>query len=320
MDKLPLELFQLIAGHLPLLATPQTLLTLGLTNHAFYHIVHPLLYSCLILKNEHDAIGILQRIILADSKLGKLVRELHMMADLSLATRKGETAFDVVTGLTMAVEAGLLPHMHTLTLDLLRSREAYTQEFALFSNEFWMTLRSNCPRLQRLHLLKLGDKDLDPWLEESAIFDSVGLKVCTQTICGDLKLKLDFQGFTSLSLGWTRRFRFNRDIKILFFNIQRVMPFLRTLVLKLPISWSVDNPSTLMILHFPYLRTLVLEHVLIQDTSELMSFWYRHPNLERLELPQLNPDSLWFSNNIKPGLLPNLKHLKVSMITSNISC
>ena len=111
--KLLPELFPLIASHLPLYATPSSLLSLALTNHGIYEIVHDLLYSRLILRNEMDAISTFQR-ILTTPELGKLVRELHAMSELTVGTMNGETVSDTVTGLEKGHQSRVLaisPHI-----------------------------------------------------------------------------------------------------------------------------------------------------------------------------------------------------------------
>ena len=106
--KLLPELFPLITSHLPLYVTPSTLLSLALTNHWYYEVVHELLYSRLILRNEKDAITTFLK-ILDNPNLGKAVREVHVMSELTVATMEGKTAFDAVTGLKKIIKAGSIP-------------------------------------------------------------------------------------------------------------------------------------------------------------------------------------------------------------------
>ncbi|KAF8963497.1 hypothetical protein BDZ97DRAFT_999356 [Flammula alnicola] len=143
------ELFPLIASHLPLHATPSTLLALALANHAFYDIVQPLLFSCLVLKNENDALAVIER-LLDDPQLGRNVRELYVMSDLSPATRAGDNPFDVVTGFRKVIEGGLLPRLYTFGFYLLQ--HWYKDEnrddvlgYGHFPAEFWTNIRINCP-------------------------------------------------------------------------------------------------------------------------------------------------------------------------------
>lgn len=71
--------------------------------------------------------------------------------------------------------------------------------------------------------------------------------------------------------------------------------------------------SPILSLHFPNLKRLVLASFRLNNTSEAMSFWRRHPNLEKLNLSPDDPGLPWFSDDsdIIQGLLPNLIHLEV---------
>lgn len=187
------ELFSIISDHIPLHARSPTLLSLALTNHDFFDIVYPLLCSCLILKNENDAVIVLQR-ILSDTQFGQAVRQLHIMSELSLATRNGERPFDVITGLKKAIAEGLLPHVHILSLHFLhgwRKDATYhrIQGFGQLHAEFWKEIRSKCPRLRGIILSGLGDSRQDPWLNDSGIYDLSGLRVSIFcTLCAPLNL------------------------------------------------------------------------------------------------------------------------------------
>ena len=180
--KLLPELFPLVASHLPLCATPSTLLSLALTSREIYEIVHDLLYSRLILRNEKDAISTFQR-ILSNPDLGKAVRELYVMSELTVATMNGETAFDTVTGLKRLVKAGAFPYLHTFVLRLLR--ECRHQQdwcgvkgFGHLPADFWEDLHNNCPRVRTIDLSGIGDKMDDEWLDKSGIYELKGMKVC----------------------------------------------------------------------------------------------------------------------------------------------
>ncbi|KIM39325.1 hypothetical protein M413DRAFT_197302 [Hebeloma cylindrosporum] len=74
-------IYRIIASHLPLHATLSTLLALGLTNHHISEIVLPLIHSRLILKNEEDALLVLQKLA-TDPLLGSIVRELRISSHL----------------------------------------------------------------------------------------------------------------------------------------------------------------------------------------------------------------------------------------------
>jgi hypothetical protein len=180
--KLLPEFFPLIASHLPLYATPSTLLALALTNSQIYHIVHDLLYSRLILRNEKDAISIFQR-ILTNPDLGRAVRELHVMSELTVPTINGETLFDTVTGLKKVINNGSLPYIHTFVVRLLKECRhnedwSYVNGFGHFPKDFWDDLRIKCPRVRTLVLSGVGDENSDPWLNQSGIYELEGMKVC----------------------------------------------------------------------------------------------------------------------------------------------
>lgn len=186
--KLLPELFPLVASHLPLYATPSTLLALALTNRGIYEIVHDLLYSHLVLRNEKDAILTFKR-ILTNPDMGKAVRELHVMSELTVATINGETAFDTVTGLKRLIKAGSLPYLRTLVLKL--SKECCENEpwyrvagFGHLDTDFWDDLRTKCPRLRTIVISGIGDQTDDPWIQESGMYELKGMEVSTPSIGG----------------------------------------------------------------------------------------------------------------------------------------
>ncbi|KAF8188079.1 hypothetical protein BJ912DRAFT_409672 [Pholiota molesta] len=113
----PPELFPIIASFIPLRSAPRTLRSLALGNRRFYNICCPLLYSRLILRNEDDAIGVIQR-IMDEPQLGLAVTELYIMSELSVEARKGKKPFNVVAGLQMLVTKGLIPRIIALGLYL----------------------------------------------------------------------------------------------------------------------------------------------------------------------------------------------------------
>ena len=89
LNHLPIEIYPNIAVHLPLHLTPSTLISLALVNHHLSEIVIPLVYSRLILKSESDALKMIKR-LLDKPELGKAVREIHILSDLSLSTVLGQ--------------------------------------------------------------------------------------------------------------------------------------------------------------------------------------------------------------------------------------
>jgi len=80
-----------------------------------------------------------------------------------------------------------------------------------------------------------------------------------------------------------------------------------------------SNPFCDKILQFdfPQLRSLKLAGWSYKDTSHAMSFWERHPLIERLDLGAHFDRgdvraNVWFSAHIPPHFLPNLRHLRVT--------
>jgi hypothetical protein len=172
------EIYPIIAAHLPLYATPPTLLALALTNHHISQIVFPLLYSRLVLKTETHAILVLQKI--ADNpRFGRVIRELHIMSDLSVDTRKKHRHSDVMKRLENVISMGHLPFIYTLGLHLMYGWYYYyntsghfqpLEHFGKLSKDFAGKLREKCPRLRGLILEGFsGSDEYEPWLEESGI-------------------------------------------------------------------------------------------------------------------------------------------------------
>ena len=173
-DLLP-EIYPIIAAHLPLFSTPSTLLSLALVNHHISEIVLPLVYSRLILKNETDALKTIQK-LLDEPKLGQVVREIHVLSDLSLATRTGANTIDVVTGLEKLITTTSLPYIHTLGLHLLSGWHYDDQYhpivgFGQLRSDFWINLKKNCPRLRGLVLRDIADHEEDPWVNDSGLLE-----------------------------------------------------------------------------------------------------------------------------------------------------
>jgi len=178
------ELFPLIACHLPLYATPSTLLSLALTNRTFFDIVINVLYSCVILRNEEDTINVIEKIT-DDPLLGKKIRELHIQSELSADSINGKTAFDAVNGVRKLIHAGLIPLVHTLELRLLTECESGDYWYSCkglghLPADFWNDLGDKCPRLRSISISGIGEQDGDEWLKDSGIYELKGFKVCTQ--------------------------------------------------------------------------------------------------------------------------------------------
>jgi hypothetical protein len=186
----PPELFPVIAAFVPLRSAPRTLRALALGNRRFYNICNPLLYSRLILRNEDDAISVIQR-ILDEPQLGMAVTELYIMSELSDEARKGEKAFNIVAGVQTLISKGLLPRLIALGLYLLKGW-IYDKNFKVLRcgtgrllAEFWTTLRTECPCLRTLILRNVGHSFMAPWLTRAVIDEINSLSVskciaCTQ--------------------------------------------------------------------------------------------------------------------------------------------
>jgi hypothetical protein len=175
LNDLPPELYPIIGAHIPLYSTSSTLLALALANHNIYEIVLPLVYSHLILQNETDALNMIKR-VLDNPELGKTIHEIHILSNLSLATRTGANPFNVITGLEILITAGSLPYIHTLCLHLLNGWHFEIKDnqfqpivgFGRLHSDFWM---KNCPRLRRLVLKNIADDQEDPWVSESGLLE-----------------------------------------------------------------------------------------------------------------------------------------------------
>ncbi|KDR77744.1 hypothetical protein GALMADRAFT_224973 [Galerina marginata CBS 339.88] len=284
------ELFPLVVCHLPLYAIPSTVPSLALSDHATYE-------AYLILRNEKDTVSTFQRILNAP-KLGKAVRELHIMTELTAAARNRDgVPFDSVTGLIKLIVGGLLPYIHTLSLHLIggwRWDEKYlpVKGFGHLDTHFWHALESHCPRLRKLALSGLGDKH-DPWLNDSGIYEWKGMNKLTH-------IGLSFPPASEVQIDGTDR---------LLKNITALSPLLHTL--DLGFYQKLDSASPILSLKFPHLKSLKLASLLVY-ASEAMVFWRSHPLIETLNLSDAWGFCPWFSDTVEGDLLPNLKYLEAS--------
>ena len=180
LTNVPPEIYSIIATHLPLHATPSTLLSLGLANHHISEIAPPLLYSRLVLKNEEDALLILQKLA-SDSSFGPVVRELHILSNLSRETRIYDPPLDVITRVSDVILKGSLPFIHTLDLHLgdgwYYDQFYPVQGFARPGKELWLHIKEMCPRLKALILVGFQDHPNNPWIEDSGL-PSLHVPVC----------------------------------------------------------------------------------------------------------------------------------------------
>jgi hypothetical protein len=306
VNNVPPEIFPIVASFLPLHATPSTLLSLALANRHIHSIILPILYSCLILKNENHALKFLQK-LLDEPEFGKVVREIYILSGLSLATRNGENPFDVLRGLEMVIAAGSLPYIHTLGLHLLAGWH-YDDEFrpidgfGQLSSEFCESLRKNCPRLRGLVIRDIAD---------IGGIDMSGLLEIQVSMPQSRRLFLtSVQDITNLTLN-TRGLVSKRGGGKLMKRVESLCNSLHTLSLDSNSTTFSDSAFLMFSLYFPYLRSLSLELFVIKDVNTAMAFWKRHPTLEFLKVVTLER-MRWFTNELPSEFLPNLRHLRVS--------
>ncbi|KDR76878.1 hypothetical protein GALMADRAFT_225049 [Galerina marginata CBS 339.88] len=282
--KLPPELFPVVAAHLPLYATPTTLYSLALTNHGLHEIISPLLYSCMVLRNQRDALTLLQR-MLVDRQLGHLVRELHIMSE-GPAVMLGDR--DVLTGLRKVVQGGLLPYIHTLGLYLLQNDWQLPKILTEADIAFWKELRGNCPRLRGIVIFGLEYWRIGGWDTLFQVIQPNESRPALSHLAFDIKGPLDNDnGGGNLLKG-----------------INHFSPSLQTLVLRSTEGFA--SASHILTLEFPCLKSLTLDGFRVRLTSEAMTFWRKHASLERVRLSNGVQSSRWFYEHIEPGLLPNL--------------
>ncbi|KAF8173448.1 hypothetical protein BJ912DRAFT_886147 [Pholiota molesta] len=294
----PPELLPVIASFLPLRSAPATLYSLALGNRRLYHIVRPLIYSRLILRNERDALMILRRIT-DYPDIGRFVNELHILSDLEPLRQDERRGQDVLIGLSAIVMSGSLPALEALGIYLLmgwRVAEGYRNVpgHGNVAVEFWESLHRNCPRLRALYLRGLTSMTLDRRFNGSAaIADGINLLNLT-------RLTVDM---------WLTPPRAQDVSRKISDNLYRLAPTLQNLTLGFSTMVHL-NTIPLFALHFPRLRSLVLKGFVPESVSSAVSFWERHPALERLFLVRY--EGRWFPDQFQPRLLPNLKYLKAT--------
>ncbi|KAG6831066.1 hypothetical protein H0H92_012989 [Tricholoma furcatifolium] len=156
------------------------MLSLALTSHHICEIALPVLHSRLILKNETDALSVLQR-LLTDPEFGRLVRELHILSDLSWETMQSGNE-DVIRRFVRVISGGYLPFIHTLGLhlgdawyysDIINPNDG-PMEFGTFEKGWWLKIKEKCPRLRAAILDGFGDNTYygngkEEWIEESGL-------------------------------------------------------------------------------------------------------------------------------------------------------
>ncbi|KAF9475713.1 hypothetical protein BDN70DRAFT_954880 [Pholiota conissans] len=292
-SNIPLELFMHISTFVPLRFAPKTLLSLAQGNRYFYRTFHPILYSRLILRREDDAIMAFQR-ILDLPELGLSVTQIHLMSDLSIETRRNEKPFDVLVGLQMLVNKQLVPRLVALSIYLLESWEYDSDWKPIIGHgrlplDFWRNLRLACPRLRSLTLRNVGHGDKDRWLSGVVIDELLSFTELTS-------LRLEFPGDDT---GPPEK----EKLRIL-----KCLPRFVSLQV-LSIGGQELKEGEIFAFEFPNLKWLRLHwFASYKDTTKVMAFFDRHPQLESLSL--LDCMHTWFSKDVREGFLPNLKHLK----------
>ncbi|KDR76891.1 hypothetical protein GALMADRAFT_246000 [Galerina marginata CBS 339.88] len=280
----PPELFAVFASHLPLHATPPTLLSLALVNRGLSGIALHLIHSCIVLKSEGDAAKMIQR-LLEDVSLGRTVQELHIMYKPQSRDANGSSS-GVVARLQDVIDLGLLPNMHTLGIKLVRWSTRKLGKYAKLNLGFFRHLRLKCPRCKGLLLENTGDTSVDHWLDGTGLFD--------------------IDDLSCLSLGMVSVHEFGK--------LENSLGSLSSTLHTLAISKQCDaiSASRIFSLNFPVLRSLSLSEYTVDDTAEAMKFWNRHPSLEFIKctVRELRGQS-FFDNTYSPQFLPNLRHLKV---------
>ena len=176
---LPAELFAIIASFVPLSVCPSTLLSLALANQQLRRMALPLLYERLILKNEGDALSVFRK-ILDNPPSGLVIKELYVMSDFSLSTRKeGEDEFNVVSGIRKIVEQGLLPRLSALGIYLTQHWNTEAQIlYGRLPTKFWKDLQTQCPKLRTIVLRNVRDAQDYPVINRSIIDDMSLFTVC----------------------------------------------------------------------------------------------------------------------------------------------
>ncbi|KAH6905035.1 hypothetical protein BKA70DRAFT_1192674 [Coprinopsis sp. MPI-PUGE-AT-0042] len=298
---IPVEIFPVIAEHIPLCSAPQTLLSFALTSRTSHNILIPILFSHLILRSEQDALSVLQGILGNPSK-GSLVRGIYIHSPLSseirAATGDGTgDVVDVVRTLERVIKSGFVPLLHTLELHLDGHSWWSDNDGDLFHGfgelraSFWEALETSCPCLRSLAISNIGDSSENRWINKSGLFE--------------------IQGLHALSLRFAPGNVEQEGNALLLKSVKNLALHLRCLNLA-PNSTSDEwiDLGPYWDLDFPHIHSLTLSGQVSHDTSKAMSFWQRHPSLEYINL-SFCAGAPMFSDNIDTieGFLPKLRHL-----------
>ncbi|KAF9532549.1 hypothetical protein CPB83DRAFT_846963 [Crepidotus variabilis] len=290
------EISSLIADHLPLHATPSTLLSLALTSRNISDAILPMIHTRLVLKNETEAICVLQKIA-DDPSFGRGVRELHVLSSLSVEIRKQKPSKDVIRRIEDVILKGHLPLIHTLGIHLTKgwfydddNKFKPIKGFGQLSKKFWVKLREKCPRLRTLAMKGFADDLRKSWMGKSGF--------------------LEVSGITNLTVH-TLALKQSACSKLLN-HLPSLAPRLHTLNLK-PNPETPTSLASILKLDFPCLRSLSLVSFKDVDSELTIPFFLRHPSVEYLNIAS---DSLsyrsWFISEIPGDILPNLHYLTVN--------
>jgi hypothetical protein len=122
---------------------------------------------------------------------------------------------------------------------------------------------------------------------------------------------LNQKNITILSLNFVLYTITKKAIDKLLMNVERLSPNLHTIDLEPGCVEGWTDASAFFSLNFPQLRSISLGGFTLDDPTQAMAFWKRHPKLEYVRVIT-HDDSLWFSkNSVSADLLPNVRHLKV---------
>ncbi|KAH6905030.1 hypothetical protein BKA70DRAFT_1565412 [Coprinopsis sp. MPI-PUGE-AT-0042] len=298
---IPVEIFPVIAEHIPLYHTPHTLLSFALTSRASHNIILPILYAHLILRGERNALSVL-RGILGNSPQGSFVRGIYIHAPLSpevrAATGDGTSdVVDVVRTLERVIKSGFIPLLHTLELHLdgyswwLDSNGDLFHDFGELRASFWEALKTGCPAARSLRISNIRDSPENRWMNESGLFE--------------------MQGLHALSLRFAPGHVEQERNALLLKSVNNLASHLR--YIDLAPNSTADEGMDLgpyWSLHFPHIHSITLSGLDSYDTSKAMSFWQRHPSLEYINLSFCEGTPM-FGDSIDTieGFLPKLRHL-----------
>ncbi|TFK20754.1 hypothetical protein FA15DRAFT_113261 [Coprinopsis marcescibilis] len=320
-DILPPEMYDLISAYLPLSSAPTTLRALSLTNTHVSNIVIPILWANIVLRNEHDALQLIRRLVENPEK-GQYIRGIHIRAALSdpnssrshglrWLKRRGRSEndakkqFGLIEGLEKLITAGSLPFIHSLELRLDRfwsnsSIKNIQGQFEEASPSFWRNVNQFCPQLRRVVLRSLGDQEIvEYW--QAAWVRELGV--------------LEIKGVTDLDVQFTQRY--NQPTKVIH-HLSLVSSQLRRLSIGPRVLHDyLWDTAELFELTFPVLESISLGNfestIAAEYTDKAVMFWERHPTLESIHIsPRVEKSGRFIPRRSDrvPQFLPRLRHLE----------